>query len=98
MRYRVSIALSLATAAMFASLAAFSQTTTAAANGEALFNARCKSCHEPAIDRAPTRAELAVRAPANIVQALTSGAMAPAVVPNYIIEPKRPVIRVEAVS
>jgi polyvinyl alcohol dehydrogenase (cytochrome) len=56
---------------------AVAQTNTAVPNGETLFNARCKSCHDPAIDRAPTRAELAVRARGNIVQTLTNGAMAP---------------------
>jgi len=43
----------------------------------ALFNARCKSCHDPAIDRAPNRAELGTRPPANIRTALTTGSMAP---------------------
>jgi len=46
-------------------------------SGEAVFSARCKSCHEPAAERAPTRAELAFRAPADIVAALTTGVMAP---------------------
>jgi polyvinyl alcohol dehydrogenase (cytochrome) len=46
-------------------------------SGEAVFNARCKTCHEPAAERAPTRAELAFRAPADIVTALTTGVMAP---------------------
>jgi polyvinyl alcohol dehydrogenase (cytochrome) len=46
-------------------------------NGELLFNARCKSCHEPAIERAPSRTELSARAPASIVQALTNGPMVP---------------------
>lgn len=46
-------------------------------SGENVFNSRCKSCHEPALERAPTRAELAFRAPADIVSALTTGVMAP---------------------
>ena len=46
-------------------------------SGEAVFNARCKSCHEPAVERAPTRAELSFRTPADIVTALTTGVMAP---------------------
>ncbi len=45
--------------------------------GETVFNTRCKTCHEPAVERAPTRAELAFRAPADIVAALTTGVMAP---------------------
>jgi polyvinyl alcohol dehydrogenase (cytochrome) len=60
-----------------AALTSAEETATQPANGEALFNARCKSCHEPAIERAPTRAELAFRSPADIVTALTSGVMAP---------------------
>jgi polyvinyl alcohol dehydrogenase (cytochrome) len=53
------------------------ESATKAENGEAVFNARCKSCHEPAMERAPTRAELAFRSPADIVAALTTGVMAP---------------------
>jgi len=53
------------------------ESATQPANGESVFNSRCKSCHEPAIERAPTRAELAFRSPADIVSALTSGVMAP---------------------
>ena len=47
------------------------------ATGEAVFAARCKSCHEPAIDRAPNRTALSVYQPAQIVQALTGGVMTP---------------------
>ena len=32
-------------------------------SGEPIFKARCAGCHEPAIDRAPTRQELRRRAP-----------------------------------
>lgn len=46
-------------------------------NGATVFAARCKSCHEPAVERAPTRAELAFRTPADVVTALTVGVMAP---------------------
>ncbi len=53
------------------------QETAPGLSGEAVYNARCKSCHEPAVERAPTRAELAFRAPAEIVTALTNGVMAP---------------------
>src|SRR6202789_332690 len=45
--------------------------------GESVFNSRCKSCHDPAVERAPTRAELSFRSPADIVAALTTGVMAP---------------------
>jgi polyvinyl alcohol dehydrogenase (cytochrome) len=61
-------------------LAAFSlaqQAATAAANGEAIFVARCKSCHDPAVERAPGRLELAFRPRADIVAALATGVMAP---------------------
>ena len=53
------------------------QPATQPVNGEAVFNARCKTCHEPAVERAPTRAELAFRTPADIVTALTTGVMTP---------------------
>jgi polyvinyl alcohol dehydrogenase (cytochrome) len=56
---------------------ALAQETAQPPNGETVFNTRCKSCHEPAAERAPTRAELAFRAPADIVTALTTGVMAP---------------------
>ena len=49
----------------------------AQANGEAVFNARCKACHEPAIDRAPNRVTLSSYPAAQIVQALTTGVMVP---------------------
>jgi polyvinyl alcohol dehydrogenase (cytochrome) len=45
--------------------------------GQAVFNARCKNCHDPAIERAPGRAELAIRPRADIVKALTTGMMVP---------------------
>ena len=45
--------------------------------GEAIFKERCKDCHEPAVDRAPTREELAAKPVAEIVVALTTGPMAP---------------------
>jgi polyvinyl alcohol dehydrogenase (cytochrome) len=66
-------AMTIALACVAAGLA---QTSTTA-NGEALFNARCKSCHEPAVERAPGRLELAFRPRADIVAALTTGVMAP---------------------
>ncbi len=56
---------------------AIAQETTQGANGETVFATRCKSCHEPALERAPTRAELAFRTPADVVAALTTGVMAP---------------------
>ena len=58
-------------------LAAAPLTARAQSAGEGLFNARCKACHEPAIDRAPDRATLATLQPATIVDALTNGVMKP---------------------
>jgi polyvinyl alcohol dehydrogenase (cytochrome) len=48
-----------------------------AAEGATLFDQRCKSCHEPAIERAPSRGALAVRPASEIAASLTNGAMAP---------------------
>lgn len=45
--------------------------------GEAVFQAHCKMCHEPPIERAPSRPDLAKRPRADVVTALTSGIMAP---------------------
>jgi polyvinyl alcohol dehydrogenase (cytochrome) len=59
-------------------VAAFAQQASAqATRGDTIFNARCKSCHDPAVARAPTRLELAYRPRAEIITALTTGVMAP---------------------
>jgi polyvinyl alcohol dehydrogenase (cytochrome) len=64
--------------AMAFPIACLAQTPSASlSEGESLFNAQCKSCHDPAIEHAPTRAELAVRPREDIVAALTNGKMAP---------------------
>jgi len=55
---------------------AFAQTASAPA-GEAVFQAHCKMCHEPPIERAPSRPDLAKRPRADVVTALTSGIMVP---------------------
>jgi polyvinyl alcohol dehydrogenase (cytochrome) len=44
-------------------------------SGEPIFRAKCAQCHEPAIDRAPTREQLGVRSPEEVYDALTIGAM-----------------------
>ena len=49
----------------------------AGANGQAIYEARCKGCHEGGNPRAPSRADLAQRAPGDIIAALTTGIMAP---------------------
>lgn len=46
-------------------------------DGEQVFKQRCQSCHDPAIERAPNKADLAGRPRAAIVNALTSGIMVP---------------------
>lgn len=48
-----------------------------AAKGQAVYEARCKECHESGDERALTRAQLAAKTPAEIVTALTTGPMAP---------------------
>jgi polyvinyl alcohol dehydrogenase (cytochrome) len=45
--------------------------------GAVVFEARCKSCHEPPLGRAPGLADLARRPQPDIVRALTTGIMAP---------------------
>lgn len=48
-----------------------------AAESEALYNARCKSCHEPPVPRAPGREQLRGMPNPQIVEALTNGTMKP---------------------
>ena len=50
---------------------------TAAQSGQAIYESRCKACHDGGSPRAPSRADLAQRPAADIVQALTSGIMVP---------------------
>lgn len=45
--------------------------------GEVLFAARCKSCHEPPVARAPSRDQLRSRTNEEIIEALTTGVMKP---------------------
>jgi polyvinyl alcohol dehydrogenase (cytochrome) len=74
---RIWITAGLAAFALALSAFGLAQESAPGLSGEAVFNARCKTCHEPAVERAPTRAELAFRSPADIVTALTTGVMAP---------------------
>jgi polyvinyl alcohol dehydrogenase (cytochrome) len=67
----------LALAASFFAAPALAQAPATALGPAANFEARCKACHDPAIDRAPAREELARRNPEVIVETLTNGAMAP---------------------
>src|SRR4051812_21386066 len=45
------------------------------ARGEELFNQRCKSCHLPPVEHAPSRSELAAQFPNVIADALKTGKM-----------------------
>ena len=54
-----------------------SRAAAVVAHGAALFQARCASCHDPAIDRAPPKTALARRFPDDIATALKSGVMQP---------------------
>lgn len=58
---------------------ALAQETTPAlgTGGGAIFEARCKSCHEPPIARAPSRDQLRSRSNLEIVEALSNGIMKP---------------------
>jgi alcohol dehydrogenase (cytochrome c) len=47
------------------------------AESEALFAARCKSCHEPPVPQAPSREQLRGRTNQEIIGALTTGVMQP---------------------
>ena len=68
-------------AAAVAASAAVGQTPPSAdagkSRGEAIFQDRCKDCHDPAVERAPSRQDLAARTPDQIVAALTTGPMTP---------------------
>jgi len=72
MSFRTWIAVVAFAGASLAANGAFAQQT-----GEQIYNGRCKSCHEPPIDRAPSRQILSSMPAAQIVGALTSGVMAP---------------------
>jgi len=60
-----------------ASGAAWGQPSGGGVDGEALFAARCRTCHEPPVPRAPSRDQLKGFANQQIVDALTSGTMKP---------------------
>jgi len=57
---------------------AYGQATGASGQAPAaIFDARCKACHEPPVERAISREEMALRGPESIVAALTEGPMKP---------------------
>jgi polyvinyl alcohol dehydrogenase (cytochrome) len=63
--------------ALAAAWLAFAPAAYAQASGQAVYEGRCKVCHEGGDPRAPTREDLGRRAPDDIVHALTTGIMAP---------------------
>jgi polyvinyl alcohol dehydrogenase (cytochrome) len=67
----------MATATLVAAAPSFAQASPSVVEGEQLFGSRCASCHEPAINRAPTRVDMATRTPDQVTMALTSGVMQP---------------------
>src|SRR5690348_8041825 len=69
-----SLSLALAAAAAALSWGAAAQ---AQPSGQAVYEARCKSCHEGGVERAPNRADMAQRPAADIAHALTDGIMKP---------------------
>lgn len=48
-----------------------------AIDAEAVFKANCAMCHEPAVNRAPSREELRTRTVQDVFEALTNGVMQP---------------------
>jgi polyvinyl alcohol dehydrogenase (cytochrome) len=44
-------------------------------SGEPIFKARCASCHDAGVDRAPNRQQLSVRSPEDVYDVLTTGRM-----------------------
>ncbi|MDP3768126.1 MAG: PQQ-binding-like beta-propeller repeat protein, partial [Dehalococcoidia bacterium] len=69
--------LGLASALVAAVWASGATSAQAQPSGQAVFEARCKSCHEPAIERAPSLADLAQRPPADVLRSLATGIMKP---------------------
>ena len=70
-----SLTLILAGATALATLAAFAASAQQAPNGGDLFSQRCAVCHEGG--SGPSKATLAAHTPAQIVDILTNGVMAP---------------------
>jgi len=77
MRTAAAIGALVAGAVLIAGSASFAQSERPTISGEAIFNARCKSCHDPAIARAPNREQLRGETHDEIIAALTRGVMVP---------------------
>ena len=70
-------ALVLGAVAAAGAFGVFAHAQAPAANGQARFEERCKACHDPQIERAPSVADLAQRSTADLVNAMSSGIMKP---------------------
>jgi mono/diheme cytochrome c family protein len=77
MKFVLGAAVTLVAGVAILATSAIGQTAPDKAKGQAIFEERCKACHEPAVDRAPSREELAAKPPADIIAALTTGPMLP---------------------
>jgi len=80
MKIRTGAIAGLAALVLAASAAGVSwsqQGSPPAPSGAAVFDARCKRCHEPAITRAPNLEQLRARTNQDIIDALTRGVMQP---------------------
>jgi mono/diheme cytochrome c family protein len=77
MKFVLGLALVAVAGAAALATSAVSQTAPDEAKGQAIFEERCKACHDPAVDRAPSREDLAAMPPAGIIAALTPGPMVP---------------------
>ena len=80
MKFRTGAIAGLAALVLAASAAGISwsqQGAPAVPSGAAVFDARCKRCHEPAITRAPNLEQLRARTNQDIIDALTRGVMQP---------------------
>jgi alcohol dehydrogenase (cytochrome c) len=74
---RAAVAFVSLLAAVALPAGAFAQDSGQTVNAEALFTARCGTCHEPAVERAPDRGQLRSHTPQEITDALTIGVMKP---------------------
>lgn len=89
-----------------AALAAGAAQAQSPPNGQAIYETRCKTCHEPAVERAPSRDDLAQRPRQDIETALTTGIMRPMAqglseaeihaVAAYVGKPEAPAARAAA--
>lgn len=67
----------LAAGAALAGLSSLGALADPPPDGAAIFEAQCKTCHEPAVERAPNRTTLSTMPAAQIIEALSTGVMTP---------------------